>query len=144
MFEKKIIFIEDLPPLRFDDIPGDKSFTYAKIEQFSAIYFITNIYDFTNNKLGDTRYDSKIVFSPEGITITYNSISKLKTECGCHDVFIYSSGTRKYNFLLNEYKIDYENIVVQNIVIGDKTYNKGSYESKLDLKTNKLIITVTY
>jgi hypothetical protein len=145
MFEKKICYVEDLPPLRFDDIQGDNSFTYAQVDNFKAIYFITNVFDFTGNKIGDSRYDSKFTTLLGGFTITFTTVTKTKSDCGCDDIYIYLAGTRSYSIVSGgEIVISNENIVVQNIVVGNKTYNSGNYDAQLDPMTGKLIVTISY
>ena len=145
MFEKKICYVEDLPPLSFVDIPGDNSFTYAQVDNFKAIYFITNVFDFAGNKIGDSRYDAKLTTSLGGLTTTFTIVTKTKSDCGCHDIYIYLDGTRSYMMVSGgKFVIAYENMVVQNIVVGDKTYNSGNYDAQLDPMTGKLIVTISY
>ena len=145
MFEKKIVFLENLPPLRFDDVPEDTAYTSAQKENFSAIYLVDDIYNFNSNVIGDARYDTKIVFAIGGVSLTYTGVIKAKTDCGCHDVFAYISGTRKYQ-LTSEGKtvLDYKNVVVDKLVVGDKTYNKATYKATYDPKINKLVVTIEY
>jgi hypothetical protein len=145
MFEKKITYLEELPPLIFDDIGGDNSYTYAQVDNFKAIYFVTNVFDFAGNRIGDSRYDSKLISLPGGFTITLTTVTKTKSDCGCHDIYIYLAGTRSYQIMSGgEIVLANENTTVQNVVVGNKTYNSGNYDAKIDPKSGKLLVTVTY
>jgi hypothetical protein len=139
----KIMYKEDLPPTN-PNIPGDNSYTYAQTENFSAVYFITNIYDFNGIKIGETRYDAKITNLLGGSTITYTAITKINSYHGCHDIYIYFTGIRSYKIVSGgNIDLSFENTVVQNVVVDGKTYNSADYHTKIN-SDRKIIVTINY
>ena len=140
---EKIMYKEDLPPLN-PKIPGDNSYIYAQTENFSANYFITNIYDFNGIKIGETRYDAKIINLLGGTTVTYTAISKINSYHGCHDIYIYFTGIRSYNIVSGgNIVLSYENTFIQNVVVDGKTYNSTDYHTTVG-SDNKVIVTINY
>jgi len=139
----KIEYKEDLAPEN-PNTPGDLSATYAQVEHLSAVYFITNVYDINGNKIGESRYDSKITNLPGGITVTYTAITKINSYHGCHDIYIYSTAIRNYKMVSGgKLNLSYENTFVQNVVIDGKSYNSANYHAKF-VGDRKIFVTITY
>jgi hypothetical protein len=96
------------------------------------------------NKIGETRYDAKIINLLGGSTVTYTAITKINSYHGCHDIYIYFTGIRSYKIVSGgNVSLSYENTVVQNVVVDGKTYNSADYHTKVD-SDRKINVTINY
>lgn len=114
-------------------------FEYAKVNNFTASYSTSELLDFSNNDVGDVKFDLKTIANLGGLNTNFTSVYKFNN-C-CDEYFAYVSGIRQYEFVSGGgVRVDYENAVVTSFIKNGKVIPDATIEFVLD--SNNQLVTI--